>query len=89
MKLAVYVPKRMEEKLREEAEAVEVTPSRLIQELVEEHLDAAPRRFSEEFLSLAGSWEDDRSTEEIVRDIEEPRLDADPSNSRERRALGE
>lgn len=77
MKLSVYVPKRLEERLREEAEAAEVTPSRLIQELVEEHLDAAPRRFSAEFLDLAGSWEDDRSTEEIIRDIEDSRLDTD------------
>lgn len=72
MKLSVYVPKRLEEKLREEAEAAEVTPARLIQELVED-LDAAPRRFSADFLALAGSWEDDRGTEEILRDIEESR----------------
>ena len=77
MKLSVYVPKRLEEKLREEAEAAEVTPARLIQELVEDHLDAVPRRFSADFLALAGSWEDDRSTEEILRDIEESRLDAE------------
>ena len=49
----------------------------LIQELVEDHLDAVPRRFSADFLALAGSWEDDRSTEEILRDIEESRLDAE------------
>ncbi len=79
MKLSVYVPKRLEEKLREEAVAAEVTPSRLIQELVEEHLEAAPHRFSTEFLALAGSWEDDRGTEEIIRDIEESRLDAERS----------
>lgn len=30
LKLSVYVPRRLEEKLREEAEAAEVTPSRLI-----------------------------------------------------------
>ncbi len=42
----------------------------------EDHLEAAPRRFSAEFLDLAGTWEDDRSTEEILRDIEDSRLDA-------------
>lgn len=77
MKLSVYVPKRFEDKLRKEAEAAEITPARLIQELVEEHLDAAPHRFSAKFLALAGSWEDDRSTEEIIQDIEDSRLDAD------------
>jgi hypothetical protein len=71
MKLSVYVPKRLEEKLREEAEAAEVTPAHLIQELVEHRLDAVPRRFSADFLALAGSWEDDSSTEEILRDTEE------------------
>ena len=77
MKLSVYVPKRLEEKLRKEAEAAEVTPARLIQELVEDHLDATPRRFSDDFLALAGSWEDDGGTEEILGDIEESRLDAE------------
>lgn len=77
MKLSVYVPKRLEDKLREEAEAAEVTPARLIQGLVEDHLDATPRRFTAGFLALAGSWEDDRSTEEILRDIEKSRLDAE------------
>lgn len=70
MKLSVYVPKRLENKLRERAEEAEITPSRLIQSLVEEHFDAAPRRLSKEFLDLAGSWEDGRSSEEITRDIE-------------------
>lgn len=77
MKLSVYVPKRLEDKLRERAEEAEVTPSRLIQSLVEDLLDKAPRRLSADFLDLAGSWEDDRSTEEIIRDIEESRLDTD------------
>jgi hypothetical protein len=75
MKLSVYVPKRFEGKLREAAEAAEVTPSRLVQEIVEERLGGAPRRFSAEFLALAGSWEDSRSTAEILREIEESRLD--------------
>lgn len=77
MKLSVYVPKRLEDQLRERAKEAEVTPSRLIQSLVEEAFDAAPRRLSKEFLDLAGSWEGDRSSEEIIRDIEESRLDTD------------
>lgn len=77
MKISVYVPKRFESRLREEAEAADVTPSRLVQELVEEHLGSSRRRFSAEFLALAGSWEDDRSTEEIIRDIENARLDSE------------
>lgn len=75
MKLSVYVPKRLEDKLREEAEAAEVTPSRLVQELVVDHLEAVSRGFSARFLDLAGGWEDDRSTEEIIRDIEDSRVD--------------
>ncbi len=76
MKLSVYVPKDLEEPLRRQAEAAELTPSRFIQSVLEQELRRSPKRFSEAFLALAGSWEDRRSTEEILREIEESRRDA-------------
>lgn len=76
MKLSVYVPKDLEEPLRRQAAAANVTPSRLIQTLLEEELRRTPNRFSEEFLALAGGWEDRRSTDEILREIETSRRDS-------------
>lgn len=69
MKLSLYVPKKLEKRLLDEAVEVGVTPSRLIQGWVEDRLTKRPRRFPQEFLELAGTWEDDRTTAEIVRDI--------------------
>lgn len=77
MKLSVYVPKQLEDRLRREAAAAALTPSRFIQGLLEAELRRGPRRFSDTFASLAGSWEDRRSTEEILRDLEQSRHDAD------------
>jgi hypothetical protein len=46
-----------------------------VESILRTHLASRPRRFSKDFLELAGAWEDDRATEEIVRDIEESRID--------------
>ena len=77
MKLSVYVPKDLEGPLRRQAADAEQTPSRFIQSLLEERLRRGPRRFSEEFAALAGSWEDRRTSEEILREIERSREDTD------------
>lgn len=73
MKLSVYVPKELEEPLEAEASKRGESPSMFVQSLIRSRLERGGRAFSEEFAALAGSWEDDRSAEEIVRDIEESR----------------
>lgn len=77
MKLSVYVPKRLEDRLRRQAAAAALTPSRYIQTLVEEELERGPRRFSDAFAALAGSWQDERSGERLLRELEQSRRDAD------------
>ena len=77
MKLSVYVPKHLEEALEAEAEERGESPSMFVQSLVRARLERGGRAFSDEFAALAGSWEDDRSAEEIVREIEESRRSAD------------
>lgn len=77
MKLSVYVPKDLEETLRERASEAGESPSMFVQTVLRERLERGPRRFSNGFLELAGSWEDDRSTEEIIEDIERSRRDAE------------
>lgn len=77
MKLSVYIPKALEDELRREADDRNLTPSRIVQELVEERFQRTRRRFSPGFLALVGSWEDDRTADEIIRDIEEHRSSSD------------
>jgi len=79
MKISVYVPKEFEGQLREKAEEQGMTPSLFIQGLVREQFERGQRRFSRSFAALAGSWEDERSAEEICRDLEESRQDAERS----------
>ncbi len=79
MKISVYVPKELEGRLREQAEEQSMTPSLLVQSLVRERFEQRPRRFTPAFVSLAGSWEDERSAAEICRDLEENRRDAERS----------
>ena len=40
-------------------------------------IEDGPREFTERFAALAGSWEDDRPAADIVRDIEDNRIDAE------------
>lgn len=77
MKLSVYVPKDLEAALRKRASEAGESPSMFVQTVLRERLARGPRRFSREFLGLAGSWEDDRSTDEIVSEIEQSRIDAE------------
>ncbi len=76
MKISVYVPKKLEGHLREQAEERSMTPSLFVQSLVRERFEQGPRRFTSAFAALAGSWEDERSAGEICRDLEECRQDA-------------
>jgi hypothetical protein len=76
MKISVYIPKELEEPLREEAAEAGASPPLFVQSLLRERLEARRKTFSEAFAALAGSWEDDRSVEEIVQDIEESRKSA-------------
>lgn len=76
MKISVYVPKELEEPLREEAAEAGASPPLFVQSLLRERLEGRRKTFSEVFAALAGSWEDDRSVEEIVHDIEESRKSA-------------
>jgi hypothetical protein len=41
---------------------------------VRETLGSRQRSFSRRFLALAGSWEDDRNSEEILRDLRAARV---------------
>lgn len=77
MKLSVYVPKDLEEPLEAEAEKRGESPSMFVQSLIRARLERGGRTFSDEFAALAGSWEDERSVDEIVRDIEESRQSAE------------
>ncbi|MCP3959357.1 MAG: hypothetical protein GY719_16025 [bacterium] len=79
MKISVYVPKELEGRLREKAEERSMTPSRFVQSLVRERFEQEPRRFTSAFAGLAGSWEDERSAEEICRELEQSRRDASRS----------
>jgi hypothetical protein len=62
--------------LREEAAEAGESPPLFVQSLLREWLAGRGRTFSEEFAALAGSWEDDRSADEIIRDIEASRTTA-------------
>lgn len=76
MKLSIYVPKDLEESLAAEAAKRGESPSMFIQSLIRTRLERDGRTFSDRFAALAGSWEDSRSAEEIVRDVEESRRSA-------------
>ena len=69
MKISVYVPKELEDRLREQAKEQSTTPSLFVQSLVRERFEQEPKRFTPAFAALAGSWEDERSAEEICRDL--------------------
>lgn len=77
MKLSVYLPKELEEPLRARADAQGLSPSLYVQTVVRKDIQSHDQQWSEEFKALAGSWQDERSTEEIIRDIEENRRSAE------------
>lgn len=73
MKLSVDVSQRVSDQLERRARRAGLTPADYVGKLVQQSLADETSAFSEQFMSLAGSWEDERTTEEIVRDIEESR----------------
>ena len=77
MNLTVYIPRSLQEKLRQRARAAKLTPARYLQHLLRRDIEDGPQAFSSRFAALAGSWEDDRAATDIVRDIEDNRIDAE------------
>jgi hypothetical protein len=77
MNLTVYIPRSLQRALRQRAADAELTPARYLQQLLRQDIEDGPREFSERFAALAGSWDDDRSSTAIVRDIEDNRIDAE------------
>lgn len=77
MNLTVYIPRSLQQTLRHRARAANLTPARYLQHLLRQDVEDGPIEFSERFTALAGSWEDDHSTEAIVRDIEDHRVDSE------------
>ncbi|MEE4271158.1 MAG: hypothetical protein V2I67_05770 [Thermoanaerobaculales bacterium] len=77
MNLTVYIPRSLQDKLRQRARAAELSPARYLQQLLRQDIDASPAEFSNRFAALAGSWNDNRSAQDIIRDIEENRIDAE------------
>lgn len=77
MNLTVYIPRSLQRALRERARAADLTPARYLQQLLRQDIEDGPQEFSSRFAALAGSWEDDRVAGDIVRDIEDNRIDAD------------
>lgn len=77
MNLTVYIPRSLQDKLRQRARAAKLTPARYLQQLLRQDIEDGPREFSARFAALAGSWEDDRPAADIVRDIEDNRIDAE------------
>ena len=69
MNVTVYVPRELEAPLRKKARAARLSPALLIQSLVRDALQAPPAKFSDEFLAVLGSWEDERSADEIIADV--------------------
>jgi hypothetical protein len=77
MNLTVYIPRSLQQKLRQRARAEKLSPSRYLQHLLRQDIEDGPQEFSARFAALAGSWEDDRASTDIVRDIEDNRIDAE------------
>lgn len=50
-----------------------MSPSMFVQSVLHERLQGRKRTFSQAFEALAGSWEDDRSVDEIIHDLQESR----------------
>lgn len=78
MNLTVYVPKALETTLREKASQAGVTPALYVQRIIKDKLTSDEPRFSDRFAALSGSWEDERSVEEIMANIEQARTTAEP-----------
>ncbi len=73
MNLSVYIPRDLEEALRRRAKAEKTTPSLFVQRVVATALDRDSSEFSAAFRALPGSWEDDRTVDQQLRDIKRGR----------------
>ena len=76
MNLTLYVPRDLESPLKARAEAAGLTPALFVQTVLRDALAADPASFSRSFAALAGSWEDERSADEIIRDIKDHRTNS-------------
>ena len=77
MNLSVYIPRSLQRTLRQRAQAAGLTPARYLQHLLRQDVEAGPQEFSANFAALAGSWEDDRAAADVVRDIEDHRVNSE------------
>ena len=77
MNLTVYIPRSLQQTLRQRAQAAGLTPARYLQHLLRQDVEAGPQEFSANFAALAGSWEDDRAAADVVRDIEDHRVNSE------------
>ncbi len=77
MNLTVYIPRSLQRTLRQRAQAAGLTPARYLQHLLRQDVEAGPQEFSANFAALAGSWEDDRAAADVVRDIEDHRVNSE------------
>jgi predicted DNA-binding protein len=66
--IAIVLDDKTAERLREVSEKDGITPSAWIQRVIHTQLD---EKLPESFFAVLGTWEDDRSAEEIFRDIRE------------------
>lgn len=69
MNLTVYVPKDLEDELKRRAKQAGLTPSLYAQSVLRAAMAEQPTAFSPAFAALAGSWQDERSAEEVIADI--------------------
>lgn len=76
MRLSVYVPKDLEARLVEAAREAGMSVTKLIQQFVRERLETRPGRLGKRLTALAGSWEDERASGEIVAALRQNRLEA-------------
>jgi len=66
--LSLYINDEISRRLDEVAAAEGISRSALARRALEKELGAR-RRFPESFFAVMGPWEDDRSANEILRDI--------------------
>ena len=68
--LSIYVDEELGARLAEEARSRGLSQSALAREALAKHLPPQPRRpFPPEWYANLGTWEDDRTTEEIIADM--------------------
>jgi hypothetical protein len=73
--LTVYIPRSLQRALRDRARAADLTPARYLQQLLRQDIEDGRTEFSARFVALAGSWEDDRTADDVMRDIDDSRID--------------